>query len=769
MKVDTSFNNFARAKIDHDMMGRFDLPIYQSGVDLDENFITNFKGNAIFRTGFESMVEFESCVMVEFKFNIQQQYLCVFYLNKIRFLSYDVNGDFGWVLNAGTPLEVATPYTLAQSALLDYTQNNDVMVVTHSSFEPYKLTRTAADMFTFTVFARKLDPFPLTWQATKAITGATQAAQGHLTIVAHGYSVGDRILIAGITGMTQLNTWTARVVTVVGANEIVIDVDTTLFTAYAANGTAAKVLTGDYPRCCLFYKGRLYYGSSRVRITTLFGSNSGIYDDFTLTPVTATTALIVTIADIAQSFEWLFAGDNSLIIGASDGIVAVNGGAVNEPITAATVEATLTSAPPCNGVYPLKKDGLIFYVGVDGRNLYHFSYDLLKESFQAADVNFISYDITQGGITKIRFKKDRNDLIFCTMGNDVGSMLSCNFFLGAENIIGWHDHISGNDGIFLDEAVITDNEGKPQLFALVKRGTDYFIERQAPYVEFKQRVKFFTPPRATALGSEMDAYELADTTAYNRYVAEQLKECIFVDGSLTYNDLKSNLITYNAGAGTITATSNVFAAGSVGKHIVYKTLTGYESGRFLITGYTSAKIVTVEVLQEPTSLTYTDWYLSFHEITSGLSQFDGTTVSVVADGGYLNDFAVTGGACDFVQQVTHVVIGYRYKGIMKSFCLGFQVQGVNTQVTMKNISNFAVRCVSTAGLEVGSSLYKTEPVQELSPDDINYLPPIPIDGTKHVQFTDKSAKDKYFYIVQDLPLPATVTGVIITSNYTVTP
>lgn len=765
MKVDTSFNNFARGKIDHDMMGRYDLPIYSSGSDLVENFITNFKGNAIFRSGFESMLEFQNCVMVEFKFNIQQQYICLFYLNKIRFMSYDVNGDFGFVLNAGLPLEVATPYTLAQSAEIDYTQNNDVMVVTHKDFEPYKLIRTAADTFTFNHFARKLDPFALTYQASKVITAITQAANAQISVAAHGYVVGDRVRILAVVGMTQINTYVARVVSAPTAGTFTVDIDTTAFTAYGSAGTTEKVLTIDAPRCCLFYKGRLYYGSSRLKITTLFGSNSGLYDDFTLLPVTATSGLIITIADIAQSFEWLFAGDNSLIVGASDGIVAVNGGAVNEPITASTVEAALTSAPPCNGVYPLKKDGLVFYIGVDGRNMYHFSYDLLKESFQAADVNFVSYDITKGGITKIRYKKDRNDLIFCTTDNEAGSMLTCNFFLGEENIIGWHDQISGNDGVFLDEAVITDNEGRPQLFTLVQRGSDYFIERQGMYVEFKQRVKFFTPPSDTPI-EEMSTYELADDIAHRRYAAEQLKECIFLDGALTASDLQSNPIVFSGG-NTITATNNVFVVGDVGKHIVYKTITGYESGRFLITGYSTAKIVTVEVLQTPTTSTYEDWYLSFDAIPSGLDQFNSTTVSIVADGGYLDDFDISGGAVSLGQQVTHVTIGYKYKGIIKSFCLGFQVQGVNTQTTMKNIAEFNVRCVSSAGLEAGSSLYKTEKVQELTQNDINYLPPIPIDGTKTVQFTDTSERDKFFYLIQQEPLPAVVTSIILTSHYTV--
>ena len=70
-KILTAYNNFARGKVDHDMMGRFDLPIYRSSADVMENFITNFKGNAIYRSGFEDMVgAFQDCVFHEFLFNV---------------------------------------------------------------------------------------------------------------------------------------------------------------------------------------------------------------------------------------------------------------------------------------------------------------------------------------------------------------------------------------------------------------------------------------------------------------------------------------------------------------------------------------------------------------------------------------------------------------------------------------------------------------------------------------------------------------------------
>lgn len=768
MRVVTSYNNFARAKIDHDMQGRFELPVYQSGADAFENCISNFKGNAIFRSAFEMMLAFQDCAFVEFKFSNNQNYILVLYNLKMRFLSYDVNGLFGWVLSApATPLEVTTPWTLAESkeiarAKKSCTQNFDTMIMTHKDHEPQKLKRTSATSFTLLPYARKDDPFPLTWAATKAITGASQATNANLTIVAHGYSVGDRIKIAGITGMTQLNDWTATVLTVPGVDNVTIDVDTTTFTAYSANGTAAKVLTGDYPATALFTKGRLKYGGTRLRITTVFESEAGQFYIHTLpASVTADSALQYTIADITQPIEWMIQGSNSMIVGAADGIVAVNGGSVGEPITAETVEANITPADGSNSAEPLQKDGFIFYVGKNSRNVYYFNYDILTETFLSKDANVISYDISLGGYSKIRYTKDRNNLVHGMRGT--GDICTMNFN-AAENIVGWHEHFT--EGSFEDIAQISDNDGNPQFFALSLRNSTYYIERQAAYVEFANRKDFFTEP-ADDSQSARDAAKAADDEAYNRYVAEQLKSCIYLDNATTFSNLHTETITYNSGTEQITSTGTPFVLADEGKHIVYKTATGYESGRFLITNYVSATVVDVDVLQEPTENVYSSWYLTFNQLT-GLSRFNGLTPGVVTDGGFLDDIAVSGGLLDLPDQVTHAVVGYKYRGVIKSFSLGFQLQGENTQTTMKAISQVGLRTVNSVGGKFGTNPYRLEAIQELSQDDLNYLPPLPMDGTKYITYSDDNEKDKYFYIVQDEPGPLHITNVIIDSNYSVT-
>lgn len=753
MKVTTYYNNFSRGKLDRDLNGRFELPLVANGLEVCENFYTNFKGNAIYRNGFEDMLEFQDCGLIEFKFSTNQNYIIVLYENKMRFVSYDITGAFGWVLDGSSNiLEVDTPYTLAESKQIakakSYTQNSDIMTICHQNHQPRRLIRESANSFTFLAYARLDDPFGLTYDSAVAITGITKASAAIVTTSgAHGYTTGDMVKITGVVGMTEINNYTGRI-TVLTGTTFNIDINTVSFSTYSSGGSATKLLTGDYPKTCLFYKNKLYFANTPLKPTTVWGSKTAAYQVHTI-PATPDdlSALVVSIADIAQEIEWLYAGENSLIAGAGDGIVAINGGGVSTPITAESIEANITTAEPCSELEPIGKDGLIFYSSTTGRTLNYFRYDTLTESFTSRDANIFSYDITSGVIAKIRHVHDRDNLIWALLEN--GDLLTLNFY-EQENILGWHAH--NTEGTFEDIVQITNNEGTEELFCLASRNGSYFIERLSKPVEFANREDFYT-------GDESADYE-----AYRRYIAEQLKSCIYLDNATVASDLKSNSITYDSGAGTITATSPVFSSGDVGKHITYKTSTGYESGRFEITGYTSTTVVSVSVLQTPTANTYTDWYLSFSSL-SGLTKFNGMTVSVVADGGYLNDFEVSAGTISFGEQVNHVVIGYKYTGVAKTFALGFQAGASNTQTTMKAVSRVGIRTNNSIGGKIGTSRYRMQDIHELTGDDLNYLPATPMDATKYITYTDDHKIDKNMYIIQDVPAPLNVTCMFVEANY----
>lgn len=779
--VTTVHNNFARAQIDHDLDGRFDLPIYQTGAKAFENFISNFKGNAIFRTGFEMLLTYEDCGLAEFRFSTNQNYLLALTDGVMRFASYDANNEFGWVLDGGaSELEVTTPYTLEEAKALckrkAFTQNFDSMIFAAEGHEPRELKRLAANDFRFTTYSRKDDPFPTAWASTKTITNVTQATEAVFTISGHGYSVNDRFKVAGVGGMTEINGWTAAVIEVVDANNVKTDIDTTTFTAHSgSSGTAAKVTAGDYPRACGYRKGRLWYAGTTNKPTTVWGSEDGQFKTHTLpTSVLPESALQFTIAELDAPIEWLFNGSNSLLAATINDIVPIHGGSPGDPITAETVDTSSTDADGAHSAAPLAKDGLVFYVTNDKRRLNFFSYDLLSESFDADDANQTSYDITAGGIEKLRYVKTREDLIYALRGD--GKLLSCNFNK-KERIVGWHIHPS--EAYINDIASISDNNGVQQLFALNEYDGAFYIERRAPFLEFKQRKDFVSAIATDAIDDLRNQASDYDDEAHYRYVAEQLRDAIYLDNATTVNDYRETTLTFDPDALTITASASSFTLNSEGHHIVFKTETGYESGRFNILNYVSATVVEVEVLQSPkkvelvdgafveTELTsWASWYLTFNTL-SGLSRFNGTEVSVVADGGYLNTFAVSSGAVELGTEVASVVVGKPYTGYIESFTLGFQAQGVNTQATQKVVSRVGLRLHDTSGGRFGTSRYRLDPVQKLGQNDLNYLPPKPINGTVFVEYSDDHQVDRGFSVMQDTPLPMVITAALVECSYAV--
>ncbi len=655
------------------MNGRWDLPKYSAFSDAFRNFITNYKGNAIYRPGFELMLKLYDCVLIEFKFNKEQDYLCVFYANNIKFLTYDVGGNFGFVQNGGSDLVVASPYSLAEAKELKgigTAQNADVMYIVHPSHAPRKLVRTSATNFTLNTYVRTADPF----------TGA-----------------------------------------------------------------------GDYPSKVEFHKGSLYYAATDNKITTIWRSKIGDYDDMT-TGTADDDGFEFAVADLTEKITWLMSGNNSLLGGSSQANISINGDEVGKLITPTTVSAIITNTDGANDTQPIRKDNLLFYINSSERNVNYFSYDLLTESFVASDANLLSYDITEGRIKNLQYKKDRNNLIWTLCD---GKLLSLNFNK-EEKIMGWHKHDSVAD--FEDIQRMTNNEGDVQLFALQKYGSDYFLTRMAEDIQYPQEFEFCTGD------------EEVDREMFWRKTAELFKSANHSDLSQFVSNLHSSTITYVGATtvgstGTITSSAADFSSADVDNWIEYKTDTGAEIGIFKITGYTSTTVVDVEVLTAPTTSVYSSWYKTFNTV-GGLTDFIGGEVSVVGNGGYLGEFVVDGaGEIDLGREITVALVGFKYEGLIKTFNIGFAIQGINTQATVKNMNNVGIRFISSAGGKVGTSLYRMEDIQEFDPAGYYDLIPLPMDNDKYVSYNDSFDRNKCLYIKQDKPLPFKITSIIADITY----
>jgi len=726
------------------------LTSQKNGAEAFLNFYSNFKGSAIFRGGWENIKKFEDCAFVEFKFNKTQAYLLCLYEEAMKILTYDSSGNIGFVQDGASDLVIATPYTLAESKELaeeGIAQTGDLMFIVHPSHAPRLVTRTSATTFTLATFIRTDDSF-----GQKAITGITQAASGVVTATGHGYTNGDVVVIEDVAGMTEVNN-NSYTVTVINVNSFSI-VATSGFTAYTSGGVVT--LSGDCPSAVAIFEGAVYYANTNNQKTTFFRSIIGDFYDMTY-GTDATDAFEYDVSELTEPIDWIRAASCSLVAGSSQGLIPINGGGVNEAITPSNVTSKISDVDGATDTLPVRKENLLFYVNAAGRNLNYFSYDIIQETFQSKDANIGSYDITKGGLSKLVYKKDRNNLIWAL--REEKDLVSLNFNLD-ESIIGWHEHSSVGD--FKQLASMNNNDGEVKLVSLLEYDSEFYICIMAEELETPQEWEFFTG----------EDNEEADDQAYNFYMAERFKEANHLDISSKVSNLYTTEITYVGDTdvgdiGVITSAGTEFTADDVGNRIYYKTATGTEYGVFEITGYTSTSEVDVEVLYPPTSSTYSSWYRSFNTIT-GLVAWCAYEFSVVGDGGYLGEFVVDkDGKISLGKEVTVAWFGFKYDGLIKTFNLGFQANGVDTRATPKSIVSAYFTFINSAGVSYGSSMYDLTPIQDFNPSGYWDLPPLPMNGqSEAVLYDDGFGTEKFLYIKQTKPLPCHLTGVILNVAHT---
>lgn len=185
------------------------------------------------------------------------------------------SSGFGAYTSGGTieeVYEISTSYADDDLSELQFVQSADVLTIVHPSYPPSELARLADDNWTLTeitfapgiaqpnggfmtsvaagantyryrvtaVAEETYEESVPGFEATKNITGATQANPVVITSVAHGYSNNDEVYITGVGGMTEINGVKYLIANVAANTFELAGIDGTGFTAYTAGGTVAR-------------------------------------------------------------------------------------------------------------------------------------------------------------------------------------------------------------------------------------------------------------------------------------------------------------------------------------------------------------------------------------------------------------------------------------------------------------------------------------------------------------------------------------------------
>lgn len=746
-----SYPNFSGGEISPKMYGRFDLAAYYSGARKVENFIPQTVGSAHFRTGF--------------------RYVSRTAGNNKAFLSlFDIDGDISFVLE------------FTDEKLRFYRNGGQVR------------------------------------EDAQAITGITKANPAVVTYSgADNYANGDSVYIEDVLGMTEVNGLEFTVANVdTGANTFELSgVDSSAYDAYVSGGevsvitevttpyteaqifdlkfaqnnvdlyithpshnpkkltftsatswalanhspTGLSLSADNYPSAVTFFEQRLVYGGTNNSPQTLYFSQSADADNFTV-GTAVDDGIVYTVAGDGNTIRWLRGTSKFLAIGTFGDVLQATGG-IDGVITPTSISVRPSNSYGVANINPIGRGNQVFYMQRNQLILRSFEYDFESDGYVPIDRNTIADHITESGVTQIAFQEGRPNIIWAakTNGELVGMTIE-----DAESISGWHRH--STQGEVVSVASVPRRTKYNQFWVCVKRGDDYFMEYLIDEPDFPLRDDYFTGDRS------------ADNITFENLIFEAQKEYVHLDSALTYDGLSAGVgasatLTPAATTGTginFTASASVFSSSDVGRELWRKSITGSETGRAIITAYTSATVVECTILEDfdaTTAIPAGEWYFTADTLI-GLDHLEGYEVSVVTDGGQHPVRTVTNGTISLDAQSSVVHVGLSYSGWLETNDLEGGGTNGPVQTKKKSLKAAGIRFLNTLFAKFGVDYYALRQIDMRTSNMKMDRPPLLFTGDIKEVYGNNTNDDydggwqrqKRVIINQDLPFPCNVQLII---------
>lgn len=178
MAVSAMQASFAGGEISPNLYGRVDLERYASSLRRCRNFIVRQFGGVDNRPGFrfigEAKYASQTCRLIPFQFSVSQAFALEFGAGYMR-----VWANGAPVMSGSVPVEVVTPYALADLFMLKFTQSADVMTICHAKYAPLEIRRYGNTDWRTALVETKNGPF----QDANIIDSITVQSSGETGVV----------------------------------------------------------------------------------------------------------------------------------------------------------------------------------------------------------------------------------------------------------------------------------------------------------------------------------------------------------------------------------------------------------------------------------------------------------------------------------------------------------------------------------------------------------------------------------------------------------
>jgi hypothetical protein len=288
-------SNFSTGELDPLLRSRIELDQYNNALAKATNVLIQPQGGLRRRPGTKHILELPNSStpsagngvrLVPFQFSVSDSYMLCFTHQRMYVIK---NGAVIAAINGGANNYLTTSITSDMVDDMCWTQSADTLIVVHPDLQPVKIVRGGTDA-TWTATTITFDSIPkyafTIAYSNPAGTLTPSAVSGNITLTASSavFSAGDVNQYINATPQGR-----AKIIQYVSTTVVNVITEYPFFNTTAiANGNWEKESgyedvwssTKGWQRTVSFHEGRLYFGGSKSRPSTIWGSKIGLFFDF---------------------------------------------------------------------------------------------------------------------------------------------------------------------------------------------------------------------------------------------------------------------------------------------------------------------------------------------------------------------------------------------------------------------------------------------------------------------------------------------------------
>tara|TARA_R110000796_G_scaffold249618_1_gene377610 strand:- start:7206 stop:9158 length:1953 start_codon:yes stop_codon:yes gene_type:complete len=452
--------NFTSGELDPLVRARVDIDSYRNSLEIAKNVICQPQGGVTRRPGTKFINELAGTPangsrLVSFEFSVDDSYM----------LCFTNDTMYVYKNKALVHTETSTGIGSAYLEKMCWTQSADTLIIVHEDLAPRKIVRGASDTdwTVSTITFKSIPNYAFSLSASNPAGTLTPSdVSGKITLTAS-----SAVFSAGNVGqyINAVPQGRAKIVEFLTTTTINVVTEFPFFDTSAIANGSWELETGyedvwsaskGFPRTVTFHQGRLYFGGSKSRPSTIWGSKVGLFFSFEAVEALDDDAVEATLdTNTFNAITDIISG-RDLQIFTTGGEFAV----LQEGLSAITPSNFFLSTTSRNG----SKEGVrvqqlesgILFIQRQGKALSEIAYSDATLSYQTSKVSLLSGHLLKNPKSmdiRRAVNTDENDLLLLVNADD-GSMAAFSL-LRSQNVIAPSEFTT--TGKFIDVGVdITD-------------------------------------------------------------------------------------------------------------------------------------------------------------------------------------------------------------------------------------------------------------------------------------------------------------------------